>query len=132
MFEYIKFIINKFQSSKYVRKGGCRQCGECCRNIVFIVGDKKIQTETQFELIKKWDKHYCNFYISGKDTDGALLFTCRELSDDNKCRVYHFRSILCRMYPNPNAKFLAAGGKLQDNCGYYFEANKKFEDYFKE
>jgi len=131
MFEYIKFIINIFQSSKYIRKGKCRQCGDCCRNIVFIINDKKIETEKQFVLLKKWNKQYGNFYISGKDIDGALLFTCKELGTDNKCKMYYFRSILCRMYPNPCGKFLAAGGKMQDNCGYWFEPNKKFETFLK-
>ena len=130
MFKYIKFFLDKLFSSKYIRKGKCNKCGNCCRNIL-LYSDKNmmVSTEEQFEKIKKWDKHFKNFYISGRSETGQLLFTCREIDDNNRCRVYHFRGLGCRMYPVTNTKFLINGGKPLDGCGYYFEPDKTFKSY---
>ena len=131
MFKYIKFFIQKVSSSKYVRKGNCKKCGACCRNILLYIEDEPIKTEEQFGKVKKWNKHFKNFYVSGKSETGALLFTCREISYDNKCRVYFFRGLGCRQYPRVNTKFLINGGKPLKGCGYYFEADKEFKSYLK-
>ena len=127
--EYIKFYINKVLSAKYVRKGKCLKCGNCCRNILLYADEEPIKTNEQFERVKEWEKHYNNFYISGRSETGALLFTCREISEDNKCRVYFFRGLGCRQYPAVKSKFIINGGKPLDGCGYYFESNKKFKSY---
>ena len=119
-------------SSKYVRKGKCLKCGSCCRNILLYIEDEPVKTEEQFIKVKEWEKHYCNFYISGKSETGALLFTCREIDDNNRCRVYRFRALGCRIYPKKDTKFLINGGKPPDGCGYCFEPDKKFETYLRE
>ncbi len=131
MFKYIKFFIQKLQSSKYVRKGKCLKCGNCCRNILLYIEDEPIKTEEQFEKVKQWDKHFYNFYISGESETGALLFTCKELDEKNRCKVYFFRGLGCRNYPKTDKNFLINGGKPLDGCGYFFEANKNFKSYLK-
>ena len=133
MIKHIKFFIQKLQSSKFVRKGKCLGCGACCRNILLYASDDiPVVSEKQFEKIKEWEKHFRNFYISGKSETGALLFTCRELDENNRCKVYFFRGIGCRQYPKKNTKFLINGGKPLDGCGYYFEADRDFKSYLKE
>ena len=131
MKNYIKYYIQILSSSKFIRKGKCLRCGACCRNILLYIEDEPIKTQEQFESVKEWDKHYCSFYISGRSETGALLFTCREIGDDNLCKVYHFRGLGCRNYPIVNSKFLINGGKPLDGCGYYFEADKPFKCYLK-
>ena len=132
MFKYIKFFFQKISSAKFVRKGKCLGCGNCCRNILLYTDeDMPVITEEQFENIKKWDKHFHSFYISGKSETGSLLFTCKEIDENNRCRVYFFRGLGCRQYPKKNTKFLINGGKPLEGCGYYFEPNKKFESYMK-
>lgn len=132
IFQYIKFLINKFKSAKLVRKGSCRRCGNCCRNIILsITENEPIRTEKQFEETKQWDKFFNNFYISGSDASGVLLFTCREIDENNRCRVYPFRGLGCRMYPKPNVKFLINGGEMLEGCGYYFEPDKSFRSFLK-
>ena len=117
-------------SAKFVRKGKCNQCGNCCRNIMLsIKKDEPIMSEKQFESVKKWDKFYNHFYISGKDTSGILLFTCKELGDNNKCKVYKFRGLGCRLYPQVNVRYLIKGIKMLDGCGFYFEPNKDFKSF---
>lgn len=117
------------KSSKYVRKGECKKCGNCCRNIRFFVGDTPVSTEKQFASLKEWDKHYYNFHITGKDENGALLFACNELGADNKCKVYFFRALGCRLYPKAKIGFFSNGGEMLDGCGYYFEPDKNFQSY---
>lgn len=130
MIDYIKFLFNRLNSSKFIRKGRCKKCGNCCRNILlFSDKDMPVVTEEQFEKIQKWDKHFRNFYISGKSETGALLFTCKEIDENNNCRVYFFRGLGCRSYPKTDTKFLINGGKPLDGCGYYFETDKEFKSY---
>lgn len=131
MFLQIKFFINKLFSSKYKLKGECRQCGECCRTIIFAVDDKYIREESEFEDLKKTDKRYRHFFPTKKDEDGILLFTCRSLTNDNKCKDYFLRSFYCRKYPNPDKKFIMAKGRLLEGCGYKIDVDREFKDYLK-
>jgi len=132
MYQYIKYFFQKFNSSKFIRKGKCVGCGNCCRNILLYIDDNQpIKYEEQFEKVKKWDKHFRNFYVSGKSENGSLLFTCNEIDENNRCKVYFFRGLGCRFYPKINTKFLINGGKPLEGCGYYFEVNKNFKDYLK-
>lgn len=131
MFKNIKFLFQRYTSAKYIRKGKCNKCGNCCRNILLFIEDEPIKTPKQFEKVKEWDKHYLNFYISGKNEKDALLFTCKAIDKNNRCRVYFLRGLGCRMYPQKNTKFLINGGKPLDGCGYYFEPDKKFNNFLK-
>ncbi len=132
MFKNILFYLSKLFSSKFVLKGSCNKCGQCCRNIVFYIADKTVQTEAQFDSLKKFSKSYNHFFVSGKDEDGALLFTCKSLKDDNSCADYLFRSIECRRYPRVNNKFIVNGGELLEGCGFKFAVDKNFNDYLKQ
>ena len=88
-------------------------------------------TEQQFKLAIEWDKFFNNFYISGKDECGVLLFTCKEIDENNRCKVYWFRGLGCRLYPRANVKYLINGGKMLDGCGFYFEPDKSFKSFLK-
>ena len=132
MFNYLKFLFYKINSSKFIRRGKCNGCGSCCRNILLFADENiPVKSEEQFEKIKQWDKHFRNFEISGKSENGALLFTCRELDENNRCKVYFFRGIGCRMYPKIDSNFLINGGKPLEGCGYFFETDKDFKSYLK-
>lgn len=126
MFEFLNIHKNKF-----VRKGECKKCGNCCRNITFVVDGELIKTEKQFEELKEWKRYYHNFFPSGFDERGAMLFTCKCLKPDNTCSMYWLRAKGCREYPKVDKKFLVNGGKPLDGCGFYFEPEKKFEEYLK-
>ena len=130
-FENIKFYVNKTFSNPMKVKGKCRACGECCRTIVFYVGENPVSTNEQFELLKKWDKKYYNFIPNGIAHDGALYFKCKFLKDDGKCKVYPIRSISCRMYPKYSASFFTRGNGIKECCGYYLEPSKNFKDFLK-
>ena len=128
--EEIKFLFQKLFSAKYKIVGKCKQCGKCCREITFMNGNVYISTEEQFEAMKRFDKSYRNFEISGFDDNRKiLLFKCKALSDDNKCTQYWNRSLICRLYPFPNKKFLVNGGQLLDGCGFSITKTKNFKDF---
>lgn len=71
------------------------------------------------------------FYLSGKNDKGELLFTCKALSDDNKCKCYFLRSLYCRKYPM--VRSLSTGQYLSppEECGYTIELEKIFKDFIK-
>lgn len=131
MIKTIKFLIQKITSSKYIVTGKCKQCGNCCRNITFFIGENIIKDEEDFIRLQKFDKKYKNFEMNGKGEKGEILFKCKALKEDGRCGVYKFRSINCRLYPRISQKFVYNGGVPLDNCGYSFSTNKKFNDYLK-
>lgn len=130
IFQYLKFLYDRLFSSKYVVKGKCKACGKCCRTIVFYDGDELIKTEEQFEKAKQKNKRMMLFEISGRDEiDGALTFVCKSLRPDGKCGNYFLRSMFCREYPFVIPDFIRNNGKTLEGCGYYFDIDKKFEEY---
>ena len=135
--DFFLHIYNKFFSSKYVLKGKCTKCGECCRNILFSTKKGFIKSEKLFYRLQKKHRYYRNFKISGVVNDkndiqnGALTFTCRFVSKNNKCMIYLIRPMYCRDYPNIVPEFIYNGVTMLDKCGYYFDVNKKFDSYLK-
>lgn len=128
----MKGLIKKlFKQNGFVRKGKCKMCGKCCRNITFKIKEEFVTTAEQFEDLKKWDKKYGNFYISGADEKGILLFTCKSLSEDNRCKAYYFRSPYCRSYPKIDSLKAYNGAETLEGCGYYFEPKKEFKEFLK-
>jgi Fe-S-cluster containining protein len=133
--DWIKYFLNKWSSSKYVIKGQCRQCGQCCLNILFSDENGYIKTKEGFEKLQKRKYFYKQFFIAGKVKEDdiskdALLFGCKYLKN-NKCSKYFFRPLFCRDYPAINNDFIYYGGETLDNCGFYFDVNKKFSTYLK-
>ena len=128
-------IYNKFFSSKYVIKGKCNKCGECCKNILFSTKEGYIKDKKIFEEMQKKYKYYRNFTISGtvkeknEFQNGALTFKCKFLNDKNRCKIYWFRPMFCRDYPFINSDLIYNGVEMLDNCGYRFDINKNFKDY---
>ena len=128
-------IYNRLFSSKYVLKGKCKKCGACCRNILFSTKEGYIKDKKTFEDMQKKYRYYRNFKISGvvenkKDfQNGALTFECKFINKNNRCRIYWFRPMFCRDYPNINPDLIYNGVEMLDNCGYYFDINKDFKSY---
>ena len=131
IFQYLQFYFQKFLTSKYKIEGKCNQCGECCRNIVFMIDDNYVCDEKQFEALKKFEKKYRHFDIAGKNEKGVLLFRCQSLGEDNKCKDYVFRSVYCRAYPFVTEKIRLGGCETFDSCGFKIKVDKKFENYLK-
>ena len=128
---------NKLFSSKYVLKGKCKMCGRCCRNILFSTTEGYVKDEKLFKEMQRKHRYYRNFRISGVVKDkqdfqnGALTFECKFITKNNKCMIYWFRPLFCRDYPNINQDLIYNGVEMLDECGFYFDVNKKFSEYLK-
>ncbi len=136
--DLIQYIKNKLFSSKYVVKGKCKQCGKCCSTILFSDENGYIKTEEDFLNLQKRNRRYLHFTINGKVEDknnsfydGALMFKCKSLGEDNRCKRYILRSLYCRDYPSINPTFIHNGGETLDDCGFWFDVDKKFKEYLK-
>jgi len=119
----------KFKLPLLSLKGKCLKCGNCCRTITFMLNGKYVTDEAEFDRMKEINPKYNHFYPSGKDENGALLFTCKSLSGDNLCKDYIFRSLYCRLYPHISMNALRFGAELPGECGYYAGKNVKFRDF---
>lgn len=131
IFLYLKFYYDKIFTSKYKIEGKCNGCGACCKNIVFLIKENYVTTKEQFEELKNFDKKYHHFEISGRNEKGALLFKCKSLDDNNRCRDYFFRSVYCRAYPNVTGKIRLGGYETFDSCGYKIKVDKNFNEYLR-
>lgn len=129
MIKWIKYFINILTAPKYKRSGYCKQCGECCRSIVLSDNGKEIRSVEEYELLRQKYKKYNHFEPIKLNKQGILLFKCKSLGIDNRCKDYFFRSLYCRQYPNIDKKFILAGGVLLNGCGYKIAPSKKFSDY---
>ena len=135
--DFYLHLNNKLFSSKYVLKGKCKMCGRCCRNILFSTTEGYVKDEKLFKEMQRKHRYYRNFRISGVVKDkqdfqnGALTFECKFISKNNKCMIYWFRPLFCRDYPNINQDLIYNGVEMLDECGFYFDVNKKFSEYLK-
>ena len=125
----INYIKNRLLAPKYIRKGNCKQCGKCCSSIILADNGVNISSIEEFKTLKLKYKKYHHFEPVGKDEQGNFLFKCKSLSENNKCKDYFFRSLYCRKYPDIDKKFIMAGGKMLDGCGYNIEPSKKFSEF---
>lgn len=94
-----------------------------------MIEDKYVDNEEQFEDLKKFDKKYHHFEIYGRNEKCVLLFKCKSLGVDNRCKDYFFRSIYCRMYPMVNSKIRLGGCETFDTCGYKIKIDKDFKSF---
>ena len=128
-------LYNKIFSSKYILKGKCKKCGACCRNILFSTQEGYIKSKETFEQMRKKHRYYRNFRISGVVSEkqdfqnGALTFECKFITKNNKCLIYPIRPLFCRDYPSINQDLIYSGVTMLDECGFYFDVNKKFSEY---
>ena len=144
--DWVSFFKNRLGSSKYIVKGSCKQCGQCCENILFSDEKGYIKTTEAFKALCKQNIRYRHFFANGtmdetqgpfkpeeyddpNNQAGALLFKCKSLGDDKRCKHYLFRALSCRDYPIVNKYFISQGGTTLDGCGFYFDIDKKFKDY---
>ena len=130
-------LYNNIFSSKYVRKGKCKKCGACCRNIMFSTKDGFVKSGELFKQMQNKYKYYRNFKISGVINDkqdfknGALTFECKHISKSNRCKIYSLRPIFCRRYPDIDKELIYNGVTMLNECGYSFDVDKKFDSYLK-
>ena len=133
--KFLSFLKKQFHlkilKKRYYRFGKCLQCGCCCENIYVRHKNEIIQTEEEFEEIKKIDKYsfYQHIDIIGKDEFG-LIFTCQRFDKEKRlCKAHKKRPTICSNYPSE--EIFMMGACLKEGCGYRFEPIEKFDEVFK-
>lgn len=120
---YYLYILRR----KYYRVGACNCCGKCCQKI-YVKHHSIIQTEAEFERLKKMHSFYTYLKVIDKDETG-LVFECENLDKEtNKCKIHKKRPGICRRYPQEEV--FAMGGTLSDSCGYKLIPVESFEEVF--
>jgi len=124
-----KFIYKDILKRKYYRTGKCIGCGECCRQIYVRHIKNVVQTEDEFNKLKKLHPFYTYLKVIGKD-DIGLIFECQNLDkESNRCKIHKSRPGICRRYPVE--EIFTMGGELGKKCGYKFIPIISFEDVLK-
>lgn len=94
-----------------------------------MIDEAYVKTVEQFESLKKFDKKYHHFEIFAKNEQDILLFKCKSLGEDNRCKAYWFRSLYCRAYPLVTEKIKLGGYETFDTCGYSIVVDKPFDKF---
>ena len=124
LFFKIKRHLSKLAGKKYIRKGSCKGCGACCRNIHVRNGSIIIKDEEEFLKLQKIHFFYEYLEIADKNEMG-LIFRCKKLGEDGRCKAYKQRALICRQYPME--EIFTMGGTITEDCGFWFEPIDSFE-----
>lgn len=132
IFEKIKKYYHlKVLKRKYYRLGKCAKCGCCCENIYVRHKGKVIQTQEEFEQIKKTDNYSFYKHITpiNKD-DFGLIFSCDKFDKEKRlCKDHKHRPSICKNYPSE--EIFSFGAQLQDKCGFCFTPIVSFDEVMK-
>ena len=118
-YELISYFVLEKRKNKIT--GKCSKCGNCCRNI----RAKGLKNEKDLKFMQFIFPWYKYFYISNIDDNGELILSCKHLKEDNTCKIYNFRPLICRKYPK---SAVIGNYELPDNCGFKI-TSLKFKDY---
>lgn len=114
----VRYLFVRMRGKSILVTGSCRGCGMCCRSISLEGREGWLRSEKAFYEIVKHHPGYRRFAITGKDSQGFLLFSCTWSTPEGTCRDYLNRLPLCSKFPESSLVF--AGGRLPPTCGYRF------------
>jgi Fe-S-cluster containining protein len=120
------FLIASFKKSEYVRRGKCRQTGQCCLAIGMVLPRWIIRRVVLVRIIQAWHRLRYNF-TPVEVQDNMLVYECCYLTPKNSCGIYWRRPALCRNFPSTP---LYGFPKLHEGCGFCFVKReaKRFEE----
>lgn len=97
---YLTNLTKRFFPKRYKLAGKCRQCGNCCRQIVLTMTPAQIRSKLFTDLSVRWTSWLFGFRLLEIDhEDHSLVFDCRNQTLEGKCGVYCWRPNVCRNYP---------------------------------
>ncbi|MDK9707693.1 MAG: YkgJ family cysteine cluster protein [Desulforhopalus sp.] len=121
----VRYLFMRIRGKSILVTGSCRGCGMCCRSISLEGREGWLRSEKAFQEIVSNYPEYNRFTITGKDSQGFLLFSCSWSTADGTCGDYDNRLPLCRKFPESSHVF--AGGRLPPSCGYRFVEVEPFQ-----
>jgi len=124
------FSIVKKKNLFYL-EGECLRCGQCCKKLILLNKGKPIKNLRIFKKISK-NKDYYQLFTPLKETasDGALYFSCKNLTSENRCTSYENRPPICMRYPS--REMIEKGGELPFSCGFKIIPKENFAKILKE
>ncbi len=122
---YVRKLRLRLTGKELILTGQCRQCGNCCRHLHLSHKGHWLRSRLLFGHLKRRDKQLERFVVTGRDRDGLLVFACRCLGSDGRCRDYANRPQLCRDFPNKEIFF--SNAELPDGCGYHLSEGIPFQ-----
>ena len=110
-------ILYPFKRTEYVRIGGCKNSGTCCKALGIVI-PKWLLKIPGVERYFVWWHHYCyNFNYIGTN-DNMLVYSCNHLTEDNKCSIYRWRPRMCRQFPHVTFWGMP---DIHKGCGFSFK-----------
>lgn len=112
---YVRLML-KVNPSNIAIDGACKQCGNCCRNLLLVDDHQIIKDAASFERLKKKLPIYKIFRRKTIQDDGQWVFKCTKLTHHNTCSIHDQRPPICSNYPTK--QMLRMNGELLEGCGY--------------
>ncbi len=89
---------------KWNIQGQCNKCGKCCKLLAISLPN----FWNKFKFIRNHIRWYYeinyNFKYVKTEMNTWLIFTCKNLNENNLCSIYPKRPRICREYPSPYAR----------------------------
>jgi hypothetical protein len=126
---FLRFLRLQLTGKTVLVTGHCADCGKCCRSISLEYGEGWLRDEEMFVAVTVDYPEYERFEITGKNSQGFLLFRCTWLTAEGLCRDHEKRLPLCRNFPEKSLFF--CGGSLPPGCGYSLSEVVPFEKELK-
>ena len=115
------WVIGTRGRTEYVRLGGCKRCGRCCRCLALVMPQGISRRGWLVRLVGFWHTLAMNFNFVSEEK-AWLVYRCgyyREGEGDRPghCAIYPFRHRLCRFFPRQG---LYGHPSLHSDCGFKF------------
>lgn len=125
LFGLLTLLRLKISGRTVLLSGSCLRCGTCCKKINLEASGNWVRSEEVFLKISKDYPEYSRLKISGRDSQGFLVFSCTWCTPEGICRDYENRLTICRNFPDVSLVF--CGGGLPSGCGYRFQEGIPFD-----
>ena len=108
---------------RYRITGGCKQTGNCCRYIILDNNELTVLGPLIRRVFVWWATEVNGFYERGFRVDvggdnEARVYSCRYITDDNRCANYRLRPAVCRQWPRVD---YFVRPEVRRGCGYRVE-----------
>lgn len=110
--------------------GGCRRCGNCCKELPCNVDNSEIS-----QILKELDISIEKFeekYIVSEGSEKYLKTPCPFLRKDNSCEIYSVRPKICRWHPIKILLPFTYQIRTSKKCRLGHEIGKRLDQFRKE
>ncbi len=95
----------------------CKRCGWCCKSCYPALNEDDIANIIRYLGIDF--NMFCNTYMEQNAVDNYLKTPCPFLSENNSCKIYSVRPLVCRVFPFEEFKLIIDPCKLGEELERY-------------